>query len=111
MELPLLPMSSREGQIELTLVWIMGIEAAKKSTSEDDKSHPKVGAEAVKQSQLLGFDYRTAVETSGKKNGQPAEFCLTTTLGEMVPSMVRPSTRHWSLVLIAATQRCLAGID
>lgn len=109
MELPLLPMSSREGQIELTLVWIMGIEAAKKSTSEDDKSHPKVRAEAVKHSQLLGFDCRTAVETSGKKNGQPAEFRLT--LGEMVPSMVRPSTRHWSLVLIAATQRCLAGID
>lgn len=59
----------------------MGNEAAKKSTSEDDKSHPKIGAEALKHSQLLGFDCRTAVETSGKKNGQHAEFRLSTTLG------------------------------
>lgn len=59
----------------------MAIEVAKKSTPEDDKPHPKVGAVAVKHGQLLGIDCRTAVETSGKKNGQHAEYRLTTTLG------------------------------
>lgn len=87
----------------------MWIEAAKKSTSEDDKSHPKVGADAVKHGQLLGVDCRTAEETSGKKNGNTQNFALLR-LGGM-PSMGRPSTRHWSLALIAATQRCLAWID
>src|SRR5260221_46623 len=58
----------------------MAIEIAKKSTPEDDKPHPKVGAVAVKHGQLLGMDCRTAVETNGKKSGQHAEFRLTTTL-------------------------------
>jgi pyrimidine deaminase RibD-like protein len=59
----------------------MAIEAAKKSTPEDDQPHPKVGAVAVKHGQLLGVDCRTAVQTNGKKNGQHAEFRLTSTLG------------------------------
>lgn len=59
----------------------MAIEAAKKSTPEDEKPHPKVGAVAVKHGQLLGVDCRTAVEANGKKSGQHAEFRLTTTLG------------------------------
>lgn len=58
----------------------MAIEIAKKSTPEDDKPHPKVGAVAVKHGQLLGAACRTAVETGGKKNGQHAEFRLTTAL-------------------------------
>lgn len=58
----------------------MAIEVAKKSTPEDDKPHPKVGAVAVKHGQLLGNDCRTAVETNGKKNGQHAEFRLTSAL-------------------------------
>jgi pyrimidine deaminase RibD-like protein len=58
----------------------MAIEVAKKSTPEDEKPHPKVGAVAVKHGQLLGVDCRTAVETSGKKNGQHAEFRLTSAL-------------------------------
>jgi pyrimidine deaminase RibD-like protein len=59
----------------------MAIEIAKKSTPEDDKPHPKVGAVAVKHGQLLGMDCRTAIlETSGKKNGQHAEFRLTSAL-------------------------------
>ena len=58
----------------------MAIEIAKKSTPEDDKPHPKVGAVAVKHGQPLGGDCRTAVETSGKKNGQHAEFRLTSAL-------------------------------
>jgi pyrimidine deaminase RibD-like protein len=59
----------------------MAIEIAKKSTPEDDKPHPKVGAVAVKHGQLLGVDCRTAVETNGKKSGQHAEFRLTSALG------------------------------
>jgi pyrimidine deaminase RibD-like protein len=59
----------------------MAIEAAKKSTSEDDKPHPKVGAVAVKHGQLLAVECRTAVEMIGKKNGQHAEFRLTSALG------------------------------
>lgn len=59
----------------------MAIEAAQKSTSEDDQPRPKVGAVAVKHGQLLGIDCRTSVETGGKKNGQHAEFRLTATLG------------------------------
>jgi pyrimidine deaminase RibD-like protein len=58
----------------------MAIEEAKKSTSEDDQSHPKVGAVAVKHGQLLGKDCRTAVMSNGKMNGQHAEFRLSTTL-------------------------------
>lgn len=58
----------------------MAIEVAQKSAPEDDKPHPKVGAVAVKHGQLLGVDCRTAVETSGKKNGQHAEFRLTSAL-------------------------------
>lgn len=58
----------------------MAIEAAKKSTPEDDKPHPKVGAVAVKHGQPLGVACRTAVETSGRKNGQHAEFRLTSAL-------------------------------
>lgn len=58
----------------------MAIDAAKNSTPEDDKPRPKVGAVVVKHGQLLGIDYRTAVETNGKKNGQHAEFRLTTAL-------------------------------
>lgn len=59
----------------------MAIGAAERSTPEDDKPHPKVGAVAVKHGQLLGVDCRTAVETNGRKNGQHAEFRLTSTLG------------------------------
>lgn len=58
----------------------MAIEVAKKSTPEDDKPHPRVGAVAVKHGQLLGYDCRTAVEINGRKNGQHAEFRLTTAL-------------------------------
>jgi pyrimidine deaminase RibD-like protein len=59
----------------------MAIEEAKKSTSEDQQSRPKVGAVAVKHGQLLGVNCRTAVvESSGKKNGQHAEFRLTSAL-------------------------------
>lgn len=58
----------------------MAIAVAQKSTPEDDKPHPKVGAVAVKHGQLLGVDCRTAVETGWKKNGQHAEFRLTTAL-------------------------------
>jgi len=58
----------------------MAIEAAKKSTPEDEQPRPKVGAVAVKHGQLLGVDCRTAVESSGKKNGQHAEFRLTSAL-------------------------------
>ncbi|MBZ5491627.1 MAG: hypothetical protein LAO76_11920 [Acidobacteriia bacterium] len=57
----------------------MAIGIAKKSTPEDDKPHPKVGAVAVKHGQLLGIDCRTAVQTNGKMSGQHAEFRLTTT--------------------------------
>jgi pyrimidine deaminase RibD-like protein len=59
----------------------MAIEAAKRSTPEDDNPHAKVGAVAVKHGQLLGVDCRTAVETNGKKNGQHAEYRLTSSLG------------------------------
>jgi pyrimidine deaminase RibD-like protein len=59
----------------------MAIDVAKQSTAEDEKPHPRVGAVAVKYGQLLGIDCRTAVETNGKKNGQHAEFRLTSTLG------------------------------
>ena len=59
----------------------MAIEIAKKSTPEDDKPHPKVGAVAVKHGQLLGTDCRTALETNGRKNGEHAEFRLTSALG------------------------------
>jgi pyrimidine deaminase RibD-like protein len=58
----------------------MAIEAAKESTAEDTNPRPKVGAVAVKHGQLLGTACRTAVEDSGKKNGQHAEFRLTTSL-------------------------------
>jgi pyrimidine deaminase RibD-like protein len=58
----------------------MAIEEAKKSTPEDKQPRPKVGAVAVKHGQLLGADCRTAVESNGKKNGQHAEFRLTTAL-------------------------------
>jgi len=59
----------------------MAIEAAKQSVPEDEKPRPKVGAVAVKHGQLLGSACRTAVEESnGKKNGQHAEFRLTTSL-------------------------------
>jgi pyrimidine deaminase RibD-like protein len=58
----------------------IAIEVAMKSTPEDDKPHPKVGAVAVKHGQLLGVDCRTAVEKNGKKNGDHAEFRLTTAL-------------------------------
>lgn len=59
----------------------MAIEVAKKSTPEDDKPRPKVGAVAVKHGQPLGAACRTAVlEASGKKNGQHAEFRLTSGL-------------------------------
>jgi pyrimidine deaminase RibD-like protein len=59
----------------------MAIEAAKKSSPENEKPHPKVGAVAVKHGQLLGTACRTAVEDKGKKNGQHAEFRLTSALG------------------------------
>jgi pyrimidine deaminase RibD-like protein len=58
----------------------MAIEAAKKSIAEDANPRPKVGAVAVKHGQLLGTACRTAVEDSGKKNGQHAEFRLATSL-------------------------------
>jgi pyrimidine deaminase RibD-like protein len=58
----------------------MAIEEAKKSTSEDAQPRPKVGAVAVKHGQLLGKDCRTAVMSNGTKNGQHAEFRLSTTL-------------------------------
>lgn len=58
----------------------MAIEVAMKSTPEDDKPHPKVGAVAVKHGQPLGAACRTAVERNGKKNGQHAEFRLTSAL-------------------------------
>jgi pyrimidine deaminase RibD-like protein len=58
----------------------MAIEIAKQSTAEDTRPHPKVGAVAVKHGQLLGNDCRTAVEDRGKKNGQHAEFRLTSRL-------------------------------
>jgi pyrimidine deaminase RibD-like protein len=58
----------------------MAIEAAKSSTAEDTNPRPKVGAVAVKHGQLLGTASRTAVEDSGKTNGQHAEFRLTTSL-------------------------------
>ena len=60
----------------------MAIEEAKKSTPEDEKPRPKVGAVAVKHGQVLGVNCRTAVlDLNGKKNGQHAEFRLTTALG------------------------------
>ena len=59
----------------------MAIEAAKQSTAEDDKPRPRVGAVAVKHGQLLGSACRTAVDENGKKNGQHAEFRLTSALG------------------------------
>ena len=59
----------------------MAIEAAKQSTPEDANPRPRVGAVAVKHGQLLGIACRTAVETNGKKNGQHAEFRLSTALG------------------------------
>jgi pyrimidine deaminase RibD-like protein len=59
----------------------MAIEAAKGSTAEDDKPRPKVGAVAVKHGQLLRSACRTAVENKGKKNGEHAEFRLTSALG------------------------------
>jgi pyrimidine deaminase RibD-like protein len=58
----------------------MAIDAAKKSTPEDDQPRPKVGAVVVKYGQVLGVDCRTAVESNGKKNGQHAEYRLTSTL-------------------------------
>ncbi len=58
----------------------MAIEAAKRSTAEDDKPRPNVGAVAVKHGQLLGSACRTAVDENGKKNGQHAEFRLTSAL-------------------------------
>lgn len=68
-------------QVELDAYFAkMAIEIAKKSTPEDDKPHPKVGAVAVKHGQPLGAACRTAVETNGRKNGQHAEFRLTTDL-------------------------------
>ena len=57
----------------------MAIEVAKQSTPEDDQPRPKVGAVVVKHGQLLGVDCRTAVESNGKKNGQHAEYRLTST--------------------------------
>ena len=59
----------------------MAIEAAKQSTAEDDKPRPRVGAVAVKHGQLLGSACRTAVDENGRKNGQHAEFRLTSALG------------------------------
>ncbi len=44
------------------------------------KSLSEVGAVAVKHGQFLGSASRTAVETNGKKNGQHAEFRLSTAL-------------------------------
>lgn len=58
----------------------MAIETAKQSTAEDDKPRPRVGAVAVKHGQLLGSACRTAVDDNGKKNGQHAEFRLTSAL-------------------------------
>jgi pyrimidine deaminase RibD-like protein len=59
----------------------MAIEEAKKSTPEDQQPRPRVGAVAVKHGQLLGISCRSAVvESSGKKNGQHAEFRLTSAL-------------------------------
>ncbi len=58
----------------------MAIEAAKRSTPEDGQPRPKVGAVVVKHGQLLGVDCRTGVESNGKKNGQHAEYRLTSTL-------------------------------
>ena len=59
----------------------MAIEAAKGCTAEDDKPRPKVGGVAVKHGQLLRSACRTAVENKGKKNGEHAEFRLTSALG------------------------------
>ena len=56
----------------------MAIEVAKRSTPEDDKPHPKVGAVAVKHGQLLGVDYGSGVESalSGRLNhlGEKSAF-------------------------------------
>ena len=74
----------------------MAIEAAKKSTPEDGQPRPKVGAVVVKHGQLLGIDRRTAVESNGKKNGQHAEYRLTSTLaggaldGAMIYTTLEP---------------------
>jgi pyrimidine deaminase RibD-like protein len=59
----------------------LAIEAAKKSTPEDNQPRPKVGAVAVKHGQLLGAACRTAVMSNGKMNGQHAEFRLSMALG------------------------------
>jgi pyrimidine deaminase RibD-like protein len=59
----------------------MAIDAAKQSTAEDEMPRPKVGAVAVKHGQLLGDPFfRAAVEQNGRKNGQHAEFRLTSAL-------------------------------
>jgi hypothetical protein len=88
----------------------MAIEIPKKGTPEDDKPHPKVGAVAVKHGQLLGLTAVLRWRQTEKRVGNTQNFALPR-LWAAAPSMVRPSTQHWSLALIATTQRCRAWID